>query len=186
MTTQDDRQTRTARQVAAAMSTAHTFEAAYRGADKRTLQRVCTRPFFDGCLAAADLRLVRLPEPGPGLDGFDVKLEENTATFVVPAGGEVLKISMTQQKQEELHAAPRFLVAEVTIYDLNSTQDKRLSSLFTAHATMESLVPASIRVRMHVGLIRLGRLICHPRRPSCEVCPLFDLCPTGPSFVGQA
>ena len=55
-----------------------------------------------------------------------------------------------------------------------------------AHAIMESLVPASIRVRMHVGLIRLGRLVCHPRRPSCEVCPLFDLCPTGPSFVGQA
>jgi hypothetical protein len=131
-----------ARQVAAAMSAAHTFEAAYRGSDKRTLQRVCTRQFFDGCLASADLRLVRLPEPGPGLDAFDVKLEESTATFVVPAGGEVLKISMTQQKQEELHAAPRFLVSEVTIYDLNSTQDKRLSSLFTAHATMESFAAA--------------------------------------------
>jgi hypothetical protein len=130
------------RQVAAAMSAALTFETAYRSADKRTLQRVCERAFFDGCLASADLRLVRLPEPGPGLDGFDVKLEENMATFVVPAGGEVLKISMKQQRQDELHAAPRFLVAEVTIYDLNSTQDKRLSSLFTAHATMENFAAA--------------------------------------------
>jgi hypothetical protein len=131
-----------ARQVAAAMSAALTFETAYRSSDKRTLQRVCTRPFFDGCLASADLRLVRLPESAPGLDGFDVKLEENMATFVIPAGGEVLKISMTRQRQEELHAAPRFLVDEVTIYDLGSTQDKRLSSLFTAHATMENFAAA--------------------------------------------
>jgi hypothetical protein len=131
-----------ARQVAGAMSAALTFDSAYRSADKRTLQQVCARPFFDGCLASADLRLVRLPEAAPGLEGFDVKLEENTATFVVPAGGEVLKISMTRQKQEELHAAPRFLVDEVTIYDLSSTQDKRLSSLFTAHATMENFAAA--------------------------------------------
>jgi endonuclease-3 len=41
-----------------------------------------------------------------------------------------------------------------------------------------------IRVAMHVGLIRLGREICKPGRPRCEVCPLADLCPTAPTILG--
>jgi len=32
--------------------------------------------------------------------------------------------------------------------------------------------------RLHLGLIRLGREICHPRRPKCEVCPLAGICET--------
>ena len=127
-----------ARHVAAAMAAALQFEAAYRGSDKRTLQQVSTKRFFEGSLADSDLTQIKLPLPGPGLDGrdaFDIKLEATTATFVVPSGPEVLKISMAQQPAEQMHAAPRFLVDEVTIYD--STQDMRLSSLFTAHATME-------------------------------------------------
>jgi len=127
-----------ARHVAAAMAAALQFEAAYRASDKRTLQQISTKRFFEGSLADADLTQFKLPQPGPGLDGidaFDIKLEATTATFVVPSGPAVLKISMEQQPAEQLHAAPRFLVDEVTIYD--STQDKRLSSLFTAHATME-------------------------------------------------
>ena len=49
-----------------------------------------------------------------------------------------------------------------------------------AHAVLEGLVPAKLRVTMHVGLIRLGRQICKPGRPRCEDCPLQDLCPTAP------
>lgn len=126
-----------ARHVTAAMATALQFEAAYLASDKRTLQQVSSKAFFEGSLAAADLGLVRLPEHGSGLDGFDIKLEESMATYIVPAGDEILKISLMQQPIEQWHGAPRFLVDEVTIYDLNSRQDKRLSSLFTAHATME-------------------------------------------------
>jgi endonuclease III len=53
-----------------------------------------------------------------------------------------------------------------------------------AHAMLERLVPPAIRVEMHVGLIRLGREICRPGRPRCEECPLIDLCPTAPIYVG--
>ena len=53
-----------------------------------------------------------------------------------------------------------------------------------AHQVMEELVPARLRVRMHVGLIRLGRTICRAGRPMCGVCPLQDLCPTAPSILG--
>jgi len=54
-----------------------------------------------------------------------------------------------------------------------------------AHGVMEELVPARLRVRMHVGMIRLGRQICRAGRPVCEVCPLQDLCPTAPSVIGR-
>jgi endonuclease III len=53
-----------------------------------------------------------------------------------------------------------------------------------AHEVLEDLVPARLRVGMHVGLIRLGREVCKPGRPRCEDCPLVDLCPTAPSVLG--
>jgi hypothetical protein len=129
-----------ARQVAGAMSAALRFEGAYRRGDKTALQEVCTPRFYKGSLADSDLASVRLPESGPGLDGFDIKLEEKTATFVVPAGNEWLKVSLAQQPVERLHAAPRYLVDEVTIYD--QTQDKRLSALFTAQGTLDAFCAA--------------------------------------------
>ncbi|MGH2578219.1 MAG: endonuclease III domain-containing protein, partial [Actinomycetota bacterium] len=59
-------------------------------------------------------------------------------------------------------------------------------NLFAARAqdVLEAITPADIRVAMHVGLIRLGREICKPGRPRCEVCPLADLCPTAPTILG--
>jgi endonuclease-3 len=57
--------------------------------------------------------------------------------------------------------------------------DRRTDAV-RAHQVMERLVPPRLRVRMHVGMIRLGREICRAGRPSCEICPLQDLCPTAP------
>jgi len=53
-----------------------------------------------------------------------------------------------------------------------------------AHRVMEDLVPPRLRITLHVGMIRLGRQICRPGRPRCEVCPLKDLCPTAPAILG--
>jgi endonuclease-3 len=52
-----------------------------------------------------------------------------------------------------------------------------------AHLLLADLVPARLRVSMHVGLIRHGRALCRAGRPRCEACPLFDLCPSGPRYV---
>jgi endonuclease-3 len=54
-----------------------------------------------------------------------------------------------------------------------------------AHRLLEDLVPPELRTSMHVGLIRLGREICKAGRPRCEECPLVDLCPTAPMFLGS-
>jgi endonuclease-3 len=53
-----------------------------------------------------------------------------------------------------------------------------------AHRVMAQAIPSKLRVPMHVGLIRLGREICKPGRPRCKECPLQDLCPTAPIYLG--
>jgi len=58
------------------------------------------------------------------------------------------------------------------------------SSAERTHAILEGLVPAPIRVELHVGLIRLGREICRAGRPRCEDCPLMDMCPTARTVLG--
>jgi endonuclease-3 len=55
-----------------------------------------------------------------------------------------------------------------------------------AHRILADLVPASLRVPMHVGLIRHGRGVCRAGRPRCEVCPLRELCPTAPIYLEEA
>jgi endonuclease III len=60
------------------------------------------------------------------------------------------------------------------------------TSAAAAHRVLTELVPAEIRVPLHVGLIRLGREICVARRPRCERCPVFELCPTGPVVLGRS
>lgn len=54
-----------------------------------------------------------------------------------------------------------------------------------AHRTLEDLVPPRIRVGMHVALIRHGRALCRAGRPLCERCPVRDLCPTAPRYLGS-
>jgi endonuclease III len=55
-----------------------------------------------------------------------------------------------------------------------------------AHRVLEELIPAPLRVPMHVGMIRLGRTQCRPGVPLCEECPLNQLCPTAPIVLGGA
>jgi endonuclease-3 len=45
-----------------------------------------------------------------------------------------------------------------------------------AHAYLADQFPPETYYAAHLNLIRLGREICHARKPECELCPLRDLC----------
>jgi endonuclease-3 len=45
-----------------------------------------------------------------------------------------------------------------------------------AHGHLEQLFPPKAYYAAHLNLIRLGREVCHARRPDCPSCPLTDLC----------
>jgi endonuclease-3 len=45
-----------------------------------------------------------------------------------------------------------------------------------AHNHLSQLFPANTYYAVHLNLIRLGREICHARKPNCPDCPLNDIC----------
>ena len=49
-------------------------------------------------------------------------------------------------------------------------------SVEQAHPYLASVFDQDMYYTAHLNLIRLGREICHARRPDCEHCPLQDLC----------
>ena len=53
-----------------------------------------------------------------------------------------------------------------------------------AHIFLESLFPPQAYYAAHLNLIRLGREICHARKPACPRCPLLDLCDYGQEQEG--
>jgi endonuclease-3 len=53
-----------------------------------------------------------------------------------------------------------------------------------ADRLLHDLVPEGLRTELHVGFIRLGREICKAPTPRCRTCPLRDLCPTAPRYLG--
>jgi endonuclease-3 len=53
-----------------------------------------------------------------------------------------------------------------------------------ADRILHDLVPDGMRTSLHVAFIRLGREICKAPTPRCRGCPLMDLCPTAPRYLG--
>ncbi len=45
-----------------------------------------------------------------------------------------------------------------------------------AHRHLAELFPPETYKVAHLNIIRLGREVCHPRKPACEVCVLQSLC----------
>lgn len=53
-------------------------------------------------------------------------------------------------------------------------------------ADLMRIVPDRFLTRAHHWLILHGRYVCVARRPKCETCPVADLCPTAPLYLGPA
>ena len=45
-----------------------------------------------------------------------------------------------------------------------------------AHPHLESVLPPETYYAAHLNIIRLGREICHARKPNCPQCPIVKLC----------
>lgn len=48
-----------------------------------------------------------------------------------------------------------------------------------AHSHFEALFPPETYYAAHLNIIRLGREICHARKPNCAVCPIREMCDYG-------
>lgn len=45
-----------------------------------------------------------------------------------------------------------------------------------AHTIVDELITPKIADVLHLNIIRLGREICHARKPKCEICPIAAIC----------
>jgi endonuclease-3 len=45
-----------------------------------------------------------------------------------------------------------------------------------AHPHLAALFPPETYYAAHLNIIRLGRQVCHARKPACAACPLNDIC----------
>jgi len=57
-------------------------------------------------------------------------------------------------------------------------------TLEQAHRHLESLFPPAAYYAAHLNLIRLGRQVCHQRKPECPSCPVRRLCDYQPKTEG--
>jgi hypothetical protein len=125
------------RQLATALSSAVAFLNAYNEGDKDGLKEVCLKPFYQSSLLPANLESVSLPDAAQAVDTFQIKLHTGLADFVVPHGQELVKINLDRIEGEDSDTPVKFLVSDVTLYELEGNQEKRLSAMFLSHAIVD-------------------------------------------------
>lgn len=113
------------------------FLAAYQKSDKDELQVLCDYDFFQGSLKVADLKQVMLPSPQLPEHEMEVQLREQRADFILRGQHEVVQIDLRREDSPEPMAPPKFRVCDVTIYELETKQEKRLSALFTSQEMLK-------------------------------------------------
>lgn len=130
--------------LALAVNGCTSFLAAYGASDKTKLADLCSKDFFDGSLSVGDLSQVKLPDPQLSEHELQVKLRGNRADFVLKNDTELVQIDMHRVTDTTPDAPTRFQVSDVTIYEIESKQEKRLSALFTAQEMLEIFVHALV------------------------------------------
>ena len=118
-------------------ATAATFLDAYNGADKEKLKSVTRPVFFDSCLQSTRLSTVPLPTAEAAATLYDVRLESGFADFMIPLSNEIVKLSMVRIEGEDSETPVQYLVDEVTLYELDGSEQKRLSAMFLSHAMVQ-------------------------------------------------
>ncbi|MBC7817512.1 MAG: hypothetical protein IAG10_11525 [Planctomycetaceae bacterium] len=156
------------RQLAQVTHAATAFLAAYHEGDKTELQSLCTPKFFSGSLAPANLSQVPLPSGEVPPDSVQIhvawqggstndpqvqQLQGKHSDFVVEGPNELIKLSLVREDGDDSNHSAKYLIEDVTLYELESRQEKRLSALFTAQALVqiyaEALASRDLEVLYH-------------------------------------
>jgi len=156
-------QIRSLRELAVIVDTSLSFLRAYRLADNQRLAELCSEAFFQECLEPADLSLVELPAAELEPDKFRTMIRGHRADFIVDEADQRVTISLARTDPGEEPPAAQYRVDEVTIYELDGTQEKRLSALLTARAVFhifaEALVARDLKTLMGVSTPDFNRRV---------------------------
>lgn len=142
--TEKEKQIPSVRQLAIALHSAVEFLDAYAAADKSRLKDISKPTFFTGSLESSDLDLVRLPTTAAAAGHYQLRLEAGIADFIVSQSHEVVKMNLIRVDGEDSQTAVRYLVNDISIYDLEDNQEKRLSALFTSREIVDAFAAALV------------------------------------------
>lgn len=135
---QDEEHISSVVQFATALKSATRFLDAYSAGDKNALATITTKSFHEHSLEPARLESVPLPDSTEAASrDFQLKLDNGIADFLVPTPTELVKISLARAEADDVATATQYLVTDVTLYELDGNEEKRLSALFLSHAMVE-------------------------------------------------
>lgn len=140
--TKGDEQLPSMLKLAHAVNGCTAFLAAYGNGDKTKLSELSSADFFEGSLAVGDLSQAKLPDSQFSEHELIVKLRGNRADFVLKNDAELVQIDMHRDAETSPDVPAKFRVSDVTIYEIETKQEKRLSALFTAQGMLEIFVHA--------------------------------------------
>lgn len=125
------------KQMATVLHSASVFLDSYSVGNKKKLKTVTMKSFFENSLEPAILSTVQLPTASQAASTYQVKLQSGFADFMVATEHELVKLSLSKIEGEDSNTAAKYLVDDVTIYEIDGNQEKRLSAMFLSHAMVE-------------------------------------------------
>lgn len=119
-----------------ALTTAVEFLRAYSANDHEGLAQVSSPSFYRGGLEPADLKKIPLPDgesPGPDLK---FRMVAKRAEMLISGETELVKVSLIREEAADDDSPVRYVVEDVTLFEQDGGQEKRLSSMFAAQAML--------------------------------------------------
>ena len=125
-----DAKPRSFKKIARVMNTTNNFLVSYLKGDKKSLEKISTREFFQGSLAPADISIVTLPLPEESISPPDIKFSETSADFSLQTKDDILYVSLVKSKKHL--DDENYEIDNVILYDNHTEQRKQLGALLTA------------------------------------------------------
>ena len=129
---------------ARAMNSVTDFLAAYNKQDLTLLKKHTEPKFFQNSLSVGDLSLIPMPSADHAPDDFEIQSFAGQLTVMIPDKESVVRIDLTtpevanakddRKRPANVTVEAEFIIADVTIYDRQTQQQRNLRSAFTAPA----------------------------------------------------
>lgn len=127
---------------ARAMNAVTQFLSAYNDSDQTRLEKLSEAKFYKNALSIGDLSLVPMPASDHAPDDFEIQSFAGQLTVMIPDESAVVRIDLTtpevanakddRKRPVTTAIESEFIIADVTIYDRQTQQQRNLKSTFTA------------------------------------------------------
>ncbi|MCB9951353.1 MAG: hypothetical protein H6824_10260 [Planctomycetaceae bacterium] len=155
------------------------FLAAYGASDRNRLKELSTDDFYEKCLVGADLSAVPLPVAEILLSDFDPKIYKERRELLFDVHGTAYMVTLEDVETEETlrgNSEKQLKVSEVTIFEADGSEVKRLSAMFLSHAVVQMFGEALQR-RDVSEMKKMSSLDFNSRVWSRETAKLFAAMP---------